>query len=879
MRINSFKRAIYAFILVSVLFVPSLARAQEQQTDSLVRLIEAKSAQLLEINGQSYRKVVGTPARFLHNNTFLLCDTALWNVDTQVLDAYGNVSIIQDGTVLTSDKMLYFIDRDLAQFRGNVVQLQDRDRNTLRTRYLDYNTKDSVAVFMNGGSMRDKDGQIIESRNGTYDSKIQKFTFSSDVNMFTDSIFVKTSNLVYESELNLATFGRGTDAWQDDNMLSANAGWYDRGRELFFFRNAVHIMTDTQEGWCDSLYFHRNTMDVEMLGRAQITDTTRNVSAVGGRISYIDSLSKVTLTREPAVISSFEDNGRIDTVYFGADTMIYRTVRYCDIDSLTLVNSEKRLADLDVDPVSIYRRKSAEEAARAAEEAAKNDPNYRPPVTPGKSSGKTSDKTPDISSDRSGDNPPVQENLPEDTDALSSAGQDSLAVKDTVTDSLSVSDSLFLADPLAAADSLAAGIPLSAADSLAVSDTLAVKQLDTTEIGFLTALRNVKLYRDNMQIVCDSLEYSDLDSLARLFKDPIIWNEVTQQYSADSITAVIRGQAMEKASLMSEAFIHIQEDESHFDQIKSTEMIAYFNEEGGLDRFDALGGAFAVFFIKEQDVLATVNKKESKMLSASFKDGNMEKVYYYDAVKSDAYPLAQMAREEQVLKGFRWEPDKRPEDRYAVTSLELKPLERSFYSRRPRARFTNTDIYFPGYMSDIYVQIAVRDSLAKVRAERRRMEEAFAAKAEADSLAALKDSLSYADSLSAAGADSLALKDSIAVADSISLAAGDSLAVNGDKVLTKEQLREQAAAERKAKKEQRNKEKEERWARLDQADADKAAAKQAKRDAKLRERKRKMLEAAEKQARKDAEVLNNYIRRLELKAARKEARKAKKKNK
>ena len=219
MRINSFKRAIYAFILVSVLFVPSLARAQEQQTDSLVRLIEAKSAQLLEINGQSYRKVVGTPARFLHNNTFLLCDTALWNVDTQVLDAYGNVSIIQDGTVLTSDKMLYFIDRDLAQFRGNVVQLQDRDRNTLRTRYLDYNTKDSVAVFMNGGSMRDKDGQIIESRNGTYDSKIQKFTFSSDVNMFTDSIFVKTSNLVYESELNLATFGRGTDAWQDDNKI------------------------------------------------------------------------------------------------------------------------------------------------------------------------------------------------------------------------------------------------------------------------------------------------------------------------------------------------------------------------------------------------------------------------------------------------------------------------------------------------------------------------------------------------------------------------------------------------------------------------------------------------------------------------------------
>ena len=98
-----------------------------------------------------------------------------------------------------------------------------------------------------------------------------------------------------------------------------------------------------------------------------------------------------------------------------------------------------------------------------------------------------------------------------------------------------------------------------------------------------------------MQIVCDSLEYSDLDSLARLFKSPVIWNEVRQQYIADSITAVIRNQAMEKVSLMSNAFIHIQEDTAHYDQIKSTEMMAYFSEDGELERFDALGGASAIF--------------------------------------------------------------------------------------------------------------------------------------------------------------------------------------------------------------------------------------------------------------------------------------------
>ena len=264
-----------------MMVLPVYAQKQEETKDSLVWLMSAKSAKMVDVEGSRYRQVIG-PARFLHSGTYLLCDTALWNMETKVIDAWGNVSILQEETVLNSDKLKYLIEEDLAQFRGSVVQLVDKDHNTLRTRHLDYNTKDSIAVFMNGGSMRDKDGQIIESRNGTYDSKIKKFTFDNDVNMFTDSIFVKTRNLVYESDYDLATFGAGTNAWQDENMLSSEAGWYDRARELFFFRDEVHIMTPEQEGWCDSLYFHRMTSDVEMLGRSQITDTTRNVFALAG---------------------------------------------------------------------------------------------------------------------------------------------------------------------------------------------------------------------------------------------------------------------------------------------------------------------------------------------------------------------------------------------------------------------------------------------------------------------------------------------------------------------------------------------------------------------------------------------------------------------
>ena len=105
-----------------------------------------------------------------------------------------------------------------------------------------------------------------------------------------------------------------------------------------------------------------------MLGNAQVSDTTRNVFGLAGRLEYVDSLSKVTLTRKPAVISQTENaDGSIDTVYLGAEKMVYYTLRKCDIDSIAVVDAAKRLESLDIDPVGTFRKKAAEEAAKATD--------------------------------------------------------------------------------------------------------------------------------------------------------------------------------------------------------------------------------------------------------------------------------------------------------------------------------------------------------------------------------------------------------------------------------------------------------------------------------------------------------------------------------
>ena len=344
------------------------APPDKEQNDSIVRLMSAQSAEMFDDGtGHTFRKVIG-PARFLHNNTYLVCDTALWDVDNKIINAFGNVQILQEETVLSSEKLDYFIDRNTAEFRGAIVQLQDKDNNVLRTRSLDYNTKDSVAVFTRGGSMRDGSGQVIEGLNGTYDSKIKLFTFDERVNMFSDSVFVKTPYLIYRSNEGKAYFNQGVDAWKDENMLSSNAGYYSRPDSTFFFTDKVHATTATQEVWSDSAYVYRGQNNVLLLGNAQMKDSTRKVAALADYIFYEDSLSRVTLKKNAALVAETEQNGTVDTIYVGAEKFIYQSVKKCDIDSVDIKNAASRIEGMDVDPVKQYREKKSAEASSDEEE-------------------------------------------------------------------------------------------------------------------------------------------------------------------------------------------------------------------------------------------------------------------------------------------------------------------------------------------------------------------------------------------------------------------------------------------------------------------------------------------------------------------------------
>ncbi len=710
-------------ILLLALFSFGTVAAQEKKEakDSLVRLVDAKSAHLQEINGVSYRKVIG-PARFLHNNTYLLCDSALWNVNTNVINAVGNIRVIQENTFLTSDKIDYIVEENLAQFRGSLVELYDKEGNVLRTNYLDYNTKDSVATFYSGGAMRNADGNLIESSNGEYRSADKMFSFIGNVQMFTDSVFIKSTKVDYNTVTNKAYFGRGTTAWQGDNMLFANNGEFDRPDNTFHFKKDSYILTKDQEIWADELIYSRVTGVADLYDDIQILDTVQKAYCFADMAVYTPNPFSVIMSRKPSVAIYNVENGVCDTIFLAADTLKYYTRRYCDIDSATieLAKERKALSDLDplenIEAVGAAQRKKNEEAAKSPFIRNPKPSGNKNSENAGNQSGENNGTpfNPVQSGGKSGGGRKVIEVTGKGTSAFENPWwlfeartslQDTLQI---IEKSPTVIDTPAVEKMLAADDS----------QTVAVGDTVIVK--DTSSVVFVDAWHKVKVFKNDMQALCDSLVYTGIDSIARLYIDPVVWNAGKHQFTSDSIQLVIKNNALNKANLISNAFVASQEDTVYYNQIKGAEMVAYF-KDNDVYRFDALGGASMNFYMREDSVVTIMNQKEGKILSARIKNREIQRIKYVEGLKNNALPVYNLPIEEQRLRGFNWRGSERPVTRYEVCDRKIKQSRRDYFKAVSFPEYPYAAEYFPD-TRDAIIKYKVESDSLRAAAELERMQ-------------------------------------------------------------------------------------------------------------------------------------------------------------
>ena len=651
------------FLLLFLIVILPLKGQQNLEEERYVRLIKANTAEMYQNESRNVRRITG-PAQFLHNNTLIICDTAIWDVSLNTVDAIGNVKIIQNNTSLSGDRIHYIADSSLAKVRGHIVELMDRDSNRLRTYFLDFNTKDSVAWFYDGGAMIDKDGNIIESNNGYYDSKIERFKFLNNVEMMSDSLVLKSDSLAYYANENRAVFLGQTSIWQNDSYLRAGNGWYERENERYNFEKSVYLLDPKTEVWAERIFYTAPEGKAELYQNVQILDTVQSLLIFSDFAQYSREPAFAKLYNNPSIaFYSVEDN-KPDTLFIAADTLLYNSVPRNLADSAIVAQSTKRYEQSKIDPITAMYSKPAPPAGKSEN----------------KQENKSEAKT-EITSDKpSAQLPSPQQQRRQSTTSRQRSRSAANSSANKIQDSIKLStDSLKIST-----DSLKSntGNHILATDSLKVStDTLAVHNLkdtlpavDSTLIRFIMANKNVRFHRSNLQGKCDSLIFNSIDSIVRMFKEPVMWND-QNQFTSDSIQLVIDNKKLRKVEFLSNAFALAKEDSIHYNQLKGTDIVLHF-KEGDLSRVDAFGGVNVLVFIAEDSILTTMNHKECKTLTAIIVDQSLEEAHYRENPKSVLYPIIDLEPAKKRLRGFNLRETERPVDRFAVCDRVIRKSER-----------------------------------------------------------------------------------------------------------------------------------------------------------------------------------------------------------
>jgi lipopolysaccharide transport protein LptA len=190
---------------------------------------------------------------------------------------------------------------------------------------------------------------------------------------------------------------------------------------------------------------------------------------------------------------------------------------------------------------------------------------------------------------------------------------------------------------------------------------------DSSEMKSFFVYHNVRMFKNDMQAVCDSLTYGFADSLIKLFRDPVVWNG-SNQLTGDTISILSFDNKLHKMFITGSSSIVSQTDSTYdfYDQIKGRNMIGHF-KDGKMDVMDVLGNGQTLYYAQEEDSTYTgVNKAACSNIKIRFKNSEIYKIMFLTEPVATFYPLNKFPSSESKLDGFLWYDRLKPENKEDV---------------------------------------------------------------------------------------------------------------------------------------------------------------------------------------------------------------------
>lgn len=588
---------LYQHLLILLLTIlPGIAWSQIMTRDTSGAEVDIlNAAQLQQLT------IGDTIVQQLEGKVILQHDSLIMYCDTAIITnrvyvrAVGNI-IIQQG-----DSLSVFSDSLFYNGNNRLARLAGKEvilankQERLFTRELLYDAATSVATYLTRGLL-DNGRTQLSSQTGTYFVNDSIAIFRDSV-VVVDSLFtLRTDSLQFETDRNIARYYGPTRIDQGETDLYCESGYYDITNEEALFAGNAQYRNGTREASADSMRYEGLRNEILLVGEVIVTEPDRKATAE--RLLFFEDTEEYRLFGN-AWLSNKGQEVRGDTLYFDGRQEVYTSSgRSVLSDSSQILEA----SSLDFDGVTGLGFATGGV--------------YWQDTTAGLS----------IVSESADYNRGCEY-------MLATGTRRPLFISETEGDSL-----FMTADTL-----MSPGI----CDSPSISGRR------------ILAYRDVRIFSSDLQGICDSLLYSEDDSLFTLFplsKTPLLWSD-TSMMKGDTIRILLSGNAISKVFLSKYAWLVNSPDLQFFNQIKGRDIVATFREEQ-LHEVIVNGNAEAVYYIlDETGAYVGPNQASSSSMRISFHEGQVSDIRLYNSPEGELKPLVGQGVR---LSGFPWSEDCRP---------------------------------------------------------------------------------------------------------------------------------------------------------------------------------------------------------------------------
>lgn len=582
-----------------------------EEDSSRIDIINIDKYKELSTERGVFRELTGN-VHLQQKEMHLWCDLGFIFPNKEI-EAFDNVEMLQDDSIrIFADTLYYDGITRYARLRQNVV-LTDTSM-TMFTEKLNYDLNTRIAYFPEQ-SLIESDSSVLVSKSGTYNANTNEAYFRDSVRITNPNYKLTADSLAFNTQTEVATFLGPTKVYNEEKVVYCEDGYYDsKNNYAELYKNArfENYENGKEEiATGDTIIYDGKYDRYYLIGNAHFENKEQKVDAD-------------TIIME----------GETEQYFFLGDPQ-FKSKDSTSNQSITAVTSDYDAANSTMifrGDVVVY-----EDAQIIMADSLDYNTEEKNGLARGNVVWIDTAANLRINCGRAYYN--------DSTGFL-------LAQKDPMLTTLIDNDSLWLR-----ADTL-----------ISLPDTAFPEQRN------LYAFHNVRVFKSDMQALCDSLFYDGVDSTFELYEDPKLWVN-DNQFTADTVKMRLKESKLHQVLLYNNSLVISTKEDTFFNQIKGKDAIAQF-VTGKLSNMRVQNEGETVYYATDdKGAYMFVNDIDCENMTLYFSNSQLKRIRYQGKPKAVVYPMHQVNHNSLMLEGFRWVDSLRVKSKYELWGVpEPEPI-------------------------------------------------------------------------------------------------------------------------------------------------------------------------------------------------------------